>query len=305
MTIAENLKNGAGRLLAADVPDAAYDAEVLMEHVMGLSRTRLLAEQNNAMDADREAAYLELIDRRCDRIPLQHLTHVQEFMGLPIYVDERVLCPRLDTEVLAMEVRHIIDLIYKKGGLLSRPENVVPLRHDVYHDMQVRVLDLCTGSGCVAISTWDHGKNRDYNLDITAVDKSEDALAVAKKNIETLGARVTLKRGDLYEPVTDDHFHVITANPPYIATRYLDELMPEVRDHEPRMALDGGEDGLIYYRSITEKAQDHLYEGGWLLYEIGFDQGEAVRDIMIENGFLDVKIIKDLAGDDRVAAGHL
>ena len=305
MTIAENLKNGAGRLLAADVPDASYDAEVLMEYVMGLSRTRLLAEQNNAMDADREAAYLELIDRRCDRIPLQHLTHVQEFMGLPIYVDERVLCPRLDTEVLAMEVRHIIDLIYKNGGLLSRPENVVPLRHDVYHDMQVRILDLCTGSGCVAISTWDYGKNRDYNLDITAVDKSEDALAVAKKNIETLGARVTLKRGDLYEPVTDDHFHVITANPPYIATRYLDELMPEVRDHEPRMALDGGEDGLIYYRSITEKAQDHLYEGGWLLYEIGFDQGEAVRDIMIENGFLDVKIIKDLAGDDRVAAGHL
>ena len=305
MTIAETLKEGTGRLVSADVPDASYDAEILMEHVMGLSRTRLLAEQNNAMDADREAAYLELIDRRCDRIPLQHLTHVQEFMGLPIYVDERVLCPRLDTEVLAMEVRHIIDLIYKNGGLLSRPENVVPLRHDVYHDMQVRILDLCTGSGCVAISTWDHGKNRDYNLDITAVDKSEDALAVAKKNIETLGARVTLKRGDLYEPVTDDHFHVITANPPYIATRYLDELMPEVRDHEPRMALDGGEDGLIYYRSITEKALDHLYEGGWLLYEIGFDQGEDVKDIMVNNGFLDVKIIKDLAGDDRVAVGHL
>ena len=305
MTIAETLKKGAGRLLAADVPDAAYDAEILMEHVMGLSRTRLLAEQNDEMDSDREAAFLDLIDRRCDRIPLQHLTHVQEFMGLPIYVDERVLCPRLDTEVLAVEVRGIIDRIYREGGLLARPQNVVPLRHDVYHDMRLNVLDLCTGSGCVAISTCDYGKSRGYNLDITAVDKSEDALAVAKKNSEALGALITLKTGDLYEPVADERFHVITANPPYIATRYLDELMPEVRDHEPRMALDGGEDGLIYYRSITEKAHDHLYEGGWLLYEIGFDQGEAVRDIMIENGFWDVKIVKDLAGDDRVAAGHL
>ncbi|MCR5097725.1 MAG: peptide chain release factor N(5)-glutamine methyltransferase, partial [Lachnospiraceae bacterium] len=279
MTIVEALRAGAERLETSSVPDAAYDAQVLMEHVTGLSRTRLLAEQNEELSGEKETEFFELISKRSERVPLQHLTHVQDFMGLPIYVDERVLCPRLDTEVLAMEVRRILDMIYKNGGLSDLPGNVVPLRHDVYHDIEIDVLDLCTGSGCVAISIADHGKKRGYNLSISAVDRSEDALTVAKKNADALGAGIRFFSGDLYEPVKDRRFHVITANPPYIATKYLEELMPEVRDHEPRMALDGGEDGLIYYRRITSEAHDHLYEGGWLLYEIGFDQGEDVKNI--------------------------
>ena len=305
MTIAESLKEGTARLAKAEVPDASYDAEVLMEHVLSVSRTRLLAEQNQKMDTDKEDEFFGLIEKRCDRIPLQHITHVQEFMGLPIYVDERVLCPRLDTEVLAMEVRRIIDGIYREGGLMGRPENVIPLRHDIYHDMQVDVLDLCTGSGCVAISVADHGKKRGYNLTVEAVDMSRDALQVAEKNAGDNGVEISFFNGDLYEPVAGKKYHVITANPPYIPSGVLEGLMPEVRDHEPRMALDGGEDGLIYYRRITKEAHDHLNPGGYLLYEIGFDQGEDVKIIMTENGFSDVMVIKDLAGDDRVAVGRM
>ena len=305
MTIIEALKMGTDTLVAAGVPDASYDAEILMEYVTGLGRAKLLTRQRSQMEPKVESDFFDLIEKRAERIPLQQLTHVQEFMGIPIYVDERVLCPRLDTETLAMEIRAVLDGIYRVGGLLPAPENVVPLRHDVYFDKRFRLLDLCTGSGCVALATYDYAKRRGFALDITAVDASEDALAVAEKNKAARGADITLLHGDLYEPVRDQSFHVITANPPYIASRYLKQLMPEVRDHEPRMALDGGEDGLIYYHRITEGAAEHLEDGGFLMYEIGFDQGEAVSEIMTGCGFSEVRVIKDLAGDDRVVCGHL
>ncbi len=305
MTIAEAVLEGTKKLEMAQVPDASYDAGVLMEHLLSMTRTRLLAEQNLNLSAEKKAEYENMIEKRADRIPLQHITHEQEFMGLKLYVDERVLCPRLDTEVLAIEVQKVVDGIYRAGGLLPMPENVIPLRHDIHHDMRVEVLDLCTGSGCVAISLADHGRRRGYNLGVFAVDKSPDALEVAKKNALDNGVEIGFFSGDLFEPIGDRKYHVITANPPYIASKYLPELMPEVRDHEPAMALDGGEDGLFYYRKITAEARSHLYPEGYLMYEIGFDQGEQVRDIMTGEGFKDVKVLKDLAGDDRVVVGRM
>ena len=304
MTINEAMTSGTERLTECEVPDAAYDAKELMAFATGMSEQNLLVEMNKLIEPDTLLKYNDLIAKRASRIPLQHLMGVMEFMGVPIKVDERVLCPRYDTETLVVELKRIIDEIYKHGGLLPHPDNVIPLRSDIYNDKKIKLLDLCTGSGCVAIVTAVHAKRCGYNLDITAVDASKDALAVAKENIASNDLDIRLLYGDLYEPVADERFHVISANPPYIATKYLSGLMPEVRDHEPRMALDGGEDGLKYYRRITSEAADHLEPGGYLLYEIGFDQGPDVRDIMIENNFHDVRIIKDLAGDDRVVCGR-
>ena len=302
MTIGEAIKLGTNRLIEADVPDASHDAGELLRNVLGIPEYKLLGSLGDELSE--EKAYFHAIERRAGRVPLQHITGVQEFMGLPISVDERVLCPRLDTETLATKVFDIIDGIYKNGGLFPT-DNVVPIRHDLYFDREVRLLDMCTGSGCVAISAAHHGKQRGYNLKVTAVDASADALDVARMNAKNNGVDISFLQGDLYEPLFGESFYVITANPPYIPSEVIPRLMPEVRDHEPHIALDGGEDGLLYYHRITEDAHRYLVSGGWLLYEIGFNQGQDVYAIMEDAGFLDIQIIKDLAGDDRVVCGHL
>jgi release factor glutamine methyltransferase len=195
-------------------------------------------------------------------------------MGLSFLVDERVLCPRQDTEVLVEEVlRHLMD-----GS---------------------RILDICTGSGCILLSLL-HFSN---DCEGVGVDLSEDALEVAKANAERLGIDATFLHSDLCEKV-EGQFDMVVSNPPYIASDVIPGLMPEVRDHEPRMALDGGVSGLDFYERIIPQAREHLRPGGMLFFEIGADQGEAVKALMEAQKFAEVEVIKDYAGLDRVVKGY-
>ena len=229
------------------------------------------------MNPEQEKAYLDLTEKRCQRMPLQYLTGEQEFMGLPFAVNEHVLIPRQDTEVLVEEAIQIL-------------KNRMP---------DAEVLDLCTGSGCIGISI----QSFCPDTKVTGADISKEALQVAKHNALQNQVPVSFVHSDLFSEISG-RFDMIVSNPPYIPSNVIDTLMPEVRDHEPMGALDGKADGLYFYRRITEESVAHLNDGGYLLYEIGHDQAEAVSGFMKEHGFNDIKVIRDLAGLDRVVRGR-
>lgn len=269
----ELVEEGQRRLAAAGVEEAAVDAWLLFSYDKKVDRTWYLLNRTQRASGEEQEAYLKLIARRCERVPLQHITGEQEFMGLPFRVTPDVLIPRQDTEVLVEEcLRHLA------------PGNIF--------------LDLCTGSGCILVSLLHYAKG---TLG-TGADLSGKALAVAKGNVEANGVEARLVQGDLFEPVTGT-FDLIVSNPPYIASAEIETLAPEVREHEPRMALDGTADGLFFYRRIVQESPSYLKEGGWLCMEIGYDQGAAVRQLMEARGFATVSVIKDLAGLDRVVSG--
>ena len=295
MTYKEACEKGSATLEKSGVPEAALDARLLLEHICGTDRNFLLVHGDSVLAPEKQAAYFALVEKRSRRIPLQQLTGVQYFMGLPFQLDENVLIPRQDTEILVEEV----------------------LRN--LHD-GMRVLDMCTGSGCILISLL-HYTNDCQGI---GVDISPDALKVAEKNARQLlgnpdmdlddsgygpekareQRQVRFVEGDLFEKV-DGMFDVIVSNPPYIPSGEIDGLMPEVRDHEPRLALDGSDDGLLFYRRIIDGCKDHLMRGGMLFFEIGYTQGEAVSRMMEQAGFLEPHIKKDYAGLDRVVFGTL
>ncbi len=261
---------------AAGVPDAGWDAWLLLEYCFGLNRSSyfLNKDREQELDEERVKKFQNLSEQRKNRIPLQHLFGTQEFMGLPFVVNHNVLIPRADTETLVETV--LQDCREKEGG---------------------RLLDVCTGSGCIAISLKCLGRFAQAD----ASDLSEKALEVAAYNAAANHADVRLIHSDLFEAI-DQTYDVIVSNPPYIADPVIEELEPEVREHEPRMALSGGADGLAFYRKIAKEAGKYLNPGGKLYLEIGYDQAEAVARLLREQGFLKIRIIKDLAGNDRVAA---
>lgn len=274
MQYQEIYRQGVSVLQKAGIEEAALDARLLLEEACSTDRTALYAHGERELTSIEEARYREKIGDRAKRIPLQHILGQTEFMGLTFEVNKDVLCPRPDTEILAEEV----------------------LKH--LHD-GMRILDIGTGSGCILLSLLH------YSNDCLGVgaDISEKALRLAERNAERLGIeQAVFVKSNLFQEV-DGKFEVIVSNPPYIRSAEIEGLMPEVRDHEPHRALDGGEDGLFFYREITAKAKDHLPGGGMLFYEIGFDQGEAVKGIMEENGFREVRIVKDFSGLDRVVSG--
>lgn len=269
MTRREALRAATETLTKAGIEQAQLDAALMLFHVTGLTRQELLFDGDLPLAAECEQRYFYLILERAKHIPLQYLTGEQEFMGLTFQVSPAVLIPRQDTECLAEEVLRVC------AGK--------------------RVLDLCTGSGCIAISVAKLGAPA-Y---VQATDLSEGALAVAKENALELHADVEFYRGNLYEAVRG-RFDIIVSNPPYIASAEIESLMPEVRVHEPRMALDGKEDGLSFYRRIITGAGEYLVPGGRIFFEIGFDQAMAVSELLHENGFQDIHVKKDYAGLDRV-----
>ncbi len=284
------------------MPDCGIDALILLQSVCGIDRAAYYACRDEELPGDAAALYLEKAALRAARIPLQQITGEQYFCGLRFLVNEHVLCPRPETELLVEEALSHID----------GPMNI---------------LDLCTGSGCIAISLlclWreklsehrslpaedfvdDSGKNvPDKNmLRACACDLSEDALKVAETNagLHHVTDCLELVQSDLYENVRG-RYDMIVSNPPYIASGEIPALMPEVRDHEPRMALDGGADGLDFYRRITDGAGAFLKDGGWLAVEIGFDQGECVRSMFVDHGYDSIRVLKDLSGLDRVVTGR-
>ena len=273
MNYGEALKSGAEYLRSRGIVDGEYDAWYLLEFAGHISRAEYLLRRTEEIPEEVNILYEELLQERGKRIPLQHLTGEQEFMGLSFAVNDRVLIPRQDTEQLVEEALKIL----KPGA---------------------RVLDLCTGSGCIAISL----KKTRPDLDVAASDLSGQALEIARENAKRLRADIDFVQSDLLEEVSGT-FDMILSNPPYIPTKIIDTLMDEVRFHDPRMALDGGADGLFFYRRIIAESRFHLTRGGWLIFEIGHDQGETVSRMMMEGSYTRVRVIKDLFGLDRVVAG--
>lgn len=269
LTLKEALAKAVDKLQQMEVPDADIDAWYLLSYVTGLDRAAFFLHGEEPMAEPDMIRYRDLVTKRGERIPLQHLTGEQEFMGLDFHVNEHVLIPRQDTECLV--------------------ERVLP-----YVDGK-RVLDVCTGSGCIAIAIAKLGKP----LIVHGVDISEEALAVARQNATELNASVELFVGDLMTKM-DGQYDVIVSNPPYIPPSVIEGLMPEVRLHEPMLALDGGQDGLEFYRRIAGQAVTRLAPNGRLFLEIGCEQAAAVAEILQKQGYREVQVFQDLAGKDRI-----
>ena len=273
---------GCEQLFAADIDEAKTDARLLLEWCCNTDRNTLLAHGDRRISDVEYRCYTDCIAKRKQHVPLQHITGEQDFMGLTYLVNRNVLIPRQDTEVLVEEVMRNL------------------------HD-GMRILDMCTGSGCILLSLLR------YSNDCTGVgvDISEEALQAARQNTDrVLGsqaidqAQVTWRAGNLFDGLDpEDKFDIIVSNPPYIKTDVIETLMPEVREHEPHLALDGREDGLFFYRQIIAQAGRFLTGGGMLFFEIGYDQGEAVSRLMEEAGYIDIEVIKDFSGLDRVVFG--
>ena len=266
-TLRQLLSWGSETLEKAEVPDSGQDAWMLMEEVFGIEKSYYFLHGTDKIDPDVQKRYEEMIRDRAKRIPVQYLTGKAWFMGYEFLVNSSVLIPRFDTEVLVEEtIKHIMP--------------------------GCRLLDVCTGSGCILLSLLEECKGRISAA--TGVDISKDALQVAIANRNRMGLTADFRESDLFSDV-EGVYDVIVSNPPYIATKELEGLMPEVREHEPILALDGMEDGLYFYRKIVAQAGEYLEQGGWLCFEIGYDQGEALKEMMTEAGYGQVKIIKDLA----------
>lgn len=321
---ADILNYGKQILKSAGIAEADLDAWYLFEQIFGISRAQYFMcardpiagravqdkhvpekdadrpehgdGQNDNADSLRQKldAYRTALKKRASHIPLQQILGEQEFMGLSFFVNEHVLIPRQDTETL-------VELILKEQK-----------------NRDISILDMCTGSGCIAISL----KKLGGYAHVEGADISEEALKVAKKNAgEILGTcrnsaaseasgtgvsdeTVNFRHSDMFHAFQDsEQFDVIVSNPPYIPTDVIEGLEPEVRDHEPRGALDGTADGLYFYRILAKECAKHLTPGGHVYFEIGYDQGAAVKTLLDDHGFQDTKVIQDLAGKDRIVSG--
>lgn len=281
MTLFHLLTEGSRVLEQSGNPDAKHDAQQLLLSAFHLDMVHFLLNRmqelpENEINQSCTALYRKMIEKRRKRFPLQQILGCQEFMGLNFFVNKHVLIPRQDTETL-------VELVLEEQKAQEK-----------------RVLDVCTGSGCIAISLAVKGGY----TSVTATDISEEALKVAQRNAADLdcGARVRLFQGDLFDalPEMEEKFDIITSNPPYIPTAVIRTLEPEVREHEPMLALDGTEDGLYYYRRIAAEAGKFLKDGGSIYLEIGHDQGEAVSTLLKNVGFTQVRVCRDLPGKDRV-----
>ncbi len=298
MTCREALEAGVRRLEAAGVPDAEWDAFCLWERASGQSRAAYLTHRGEAAETAWLEAFRCLTDLREKRVPLQHILGEAWFMGLPFYVNEAVLIPRPETELLAERVlrdwsgRKTVEAVHG-GGRPAAAGNA--------GTQGLRLLDMCTGSGCLAVSLAVLG-----HFDrVAAADISPEALAVARRNAERNGAAVDFFQGDLFGGLpAGSTYQVLVSNPPYIPTGQLEALMPEVREHDPQLALDGGADGLDFYRRLAREAVPFLAPGAWVYWEIGWDQGPAVSRILEEAGYRRVQVLPDLAGKDRMVTGE-
>lgn len=334
MTLQQLLDQGTEQLRSAGVPDAGLDARYLLLDTFGLGLASFLADRGRNVDglpggAEKAQAYEALIARRAGRIPLQQLLGVQEFMGLEFFVNEHVLIPRQDTETL-------VELVLEERK-----------------QRDLDVLDVCTGSGCIAVSLARLGEYRS----VTALDVSAEALKVAEKNVAALlgeydgdfrlvqsdmfagletketeaqpgqepgkaevlpgqepgkaeilpeqAAGKAAASRDLTRPSLTPQFDILVSNPPYIPSQVIEGLEPEVRDHEPRLALDGSPDGLKFYRILASEGKRFLRPGGSVYFEIGWDQAQAVSALLEREGFTQIRTVKDMAGMDRVVGAFL
>lgn len=275
-------REGKEQLELSGVPDADLDAWYLLEFVTGISKARYYGNPEAGMEEEEVLRYRDVIRQRAERIPLQHITGEQEFMGFSFQVNEHVLIPRQDTETLVEEALGVL-----------KPK--------------MEILDLCTGSGCILLSLLKLGEKQGIaGLKGTGADISREALKVAEENgrrLEIPGDQLAWVRGDLFEKL-EVPFDLLVSNPPYIPSGELSGLQEEVRLHDPALTLDGHEDGLYFYRRIAAEAGKYLRDGAFLMLEIGWDQGEAVRGLLEAAGYQEVEVKKDLSGNDRVVRGR-
>lgn len=274
MTLEELVAKGIEELENANVPEAQVNARYLLEYSIHIGRMEYLLNRQRAVTREEQEMYFSVIQTRKSRVPLQHITGEQEFMGYTFLVNEHVLIPRQDTEILVEETAKI--------------------------GKRKRILDMCTGSGCIILSL----EQMCQPECAVGVDISTDALAVARQNGKHMDSKVQWLCSDLFQKVTGQ-FDVIVSNPPYIEREEIPRLMEEVRCHEPILALDGGKDGLDFYRRVIRDSVKYLTPKGYLCFEIGYNQGESVVLLMQQTGFENCRVIKDLAGLDRVVIGQL
>ena len=255
-----------------DSPEAESDALILFEYVTGKDRMSLFLHPEEEETQEKKDTLLELVERRNTGEPVQYITGKTYFYGLQFLCDKDTLIPRFDTEVLTQE------------AIKSVPKNA-------------GVLDMCTGTGCIIIAL----KHERNDIRAFGSDISEQAVNTAVKNAKLNECDVEFTVSDMFKNI-DGRFDVIISNPPYIERKVIDELDATVKEYEPFTALCGGEDGLDFYRIIAKEAHDHLIKDGLLLLEIGYDQGESVPDILGKEGFVNIKVIKDLNGLNRVVS---
>lgn len=277
MTLEELYQEGIHKLEASKIAEARLDAWYLLESITGVSRGLYILHRSDVMEPETVDAYQSLIAKRAERIPLQYILGEQEFMGISFLVNEHVLIPRQDTEILVEQV--------------LKAAKELPYAPDV--------LDMCTGSGCILISIASLTR---VNQAVGA-DCSKEALDVAKKNGQRSHVEAMWLESNLFENVTGT-YDILTSNPPYIPTSVIGTLEPEVKDHEPWLALDGAEDGLAFYRRMGKQAGKYLKPGGQIFLEIGCEQAAEVCHILQENEYTEIRVTKDYSGLDRVVSAR-
>lgn len=272
MTIEEAIKNGIKKL--KNTEDKIIKVKMLLSAILDVDKTYLVINEKQALTKEQEEKFENGIESLNKNTPIQYITGFQEFYGIKFKVNQNVLIPRFDTEILVQEVLKI-----------AREDS--------------KILDMCTGSGILAITI---AKNVD-NSNIYASDISMEALEIAKENNKIQNTNVQFIKSNLFENIKEKEFDIIVSNPPYITKTEMENLSEEVKK-EPKLALYGGTDGLDFYKKITQNAKDYLKKGGYLLFEIGYKQKEDVSQILKQNEFSNVKCIKDYNGNDRVIIGE-
>lgn len=277
MRIIEALQWGERELRAAGVESPRWDADLLLAQVLELRREQLYMEREQLLNSEQQAEYSVVIGRRALREPLQYILKHQGFMGLDFYVDQRVLIPRADSEVL---IERLLEL---KNESQPLQEGIRP-----------QIVDVCTGSGALALATAHYWPE----AEVVGTDLSPDALEVAQLNARKLSLKVEWRQGDFLAPIRGETWDIIISNPPYIGRNEYTELAPEM-SREPQMAFLGGEDGLDFYRELAREARSLLKPSGKVVLEIGWQQGEAVEALFRQQGF-DTQVFQDFGGRDRV-----
>lgn len=299
MNIKQYLLYAIKLLKEANVETPEIEAGVMFCHVLNCSRAYIYSHDDRMLEDSEVKALNHMLVERKQGTPLQYLVGYAEFMSLPFIVGPEVLIPRQDTEILVEKCLEIINNMasYRNEKVSYNDLNIEK------NNSTIRVLDMCTGSACIAVSIAHYFPQSC----ITACDISEDALRIAETNVKQneVQDKVTLCQGDLFEALDREHmFDLIVSNPPYIETDVISQLQSEVRDYEPYIALDGGQDGLYFYRKIIAGAPKHLNRRGILAFEIGYNQTESVSNLM-KNEFCNISVLKDIGGNDRVITGEL
>lgn len=281
MEINELIKIGVDKIKGRQYSNPVLEATLLLGKLMNVDKVYILTHGRDTVPEEIVEKYMEAIKKRSQGYPIQYIIKEKEFMGLNFYVEEGVLIPRADTEIIVEYILEYIDKIYPQE--------------------EIKVLDIGIGSGAIGLSIAYYKKN----TFVYGVDISPEAIKIASINRDRFKLKnVKLLESDLFDKINkEEKFHIIVSNPPYIPTGDIDKLQEEVKNYEPRIALDGGKEGMAFYRRIIPESREYLEEEGLLIFEIGYDQGKQVEAIMEQEGFKAIKILKDLQGLDRAVLG--